>query len=72
MRCYGVNDFDRAVGSGFHRVEVRSLGIARCRTARPVDTGVALRLLPALLELVNSTLAKGSMLLSLVAGPGGT
>jgi len=37
-----------------------------------VDTGVALRLLPALLELVNSTLAKGSMLLSLVAGPGGT
>ena len=45
MRYYGAADFDRALGSGFRRVEVRSLGLA----LPPLSFGSSFARVPGLL-----------------------
>jgi SAM-dependent methyltransferase len=46
MRYYGAADFDRALGDGFKRVEVRSLGLA----LPPLSFGPAFARIPGLLD----------------------
>jgi hypothetical protein len=49
MRYYGVRDFDRALGSSFRRVEVRSLGIA----LPPLSFGAQFARVPGLLQALS-------------------
>lgn len=46
MRYYGAADFDRALGTGFRRIELRSLGIA----LPPLSLGPQFARVPGLLE----------------------
>jgi len=49
MRYYGVRDFDRALGTGFRRMEVRSLGIA----LPPLSFGTQFGRVPGLLRALS-------------------
>jgi SAM-dependent methyltransferase len=49
MRYYGASDFDRALGAGFRRVEVTSLGLA----LPPLSFGPAFARIPGLLKALS-------------------
>jgi SAM-dependent methyltransferase len=55
MRYYGVRDFDQALGAGFRRIEVRSLGLFLPPLSFGPQLGRASRLLDALTALEDRT-----------------